>query len=72
MLCRLYTFVGECDGLKNICNLHSFNSRHSSLDLYGKARNRDQSFRLAYTPWERTAGFASLFLIDIDTIYMVL
>ena len=24
------------------------------------------------TPWERTAGFASLFLIDIDTIYMVL
>ena len=24
------------------------------------------------TPWERTASFASLFLIDIDTIYMVL
>ena len=24
------------------------------------------------TPWERTAVFASLFLIDIDTIYMLL
>ena len=61
--------------LKSVDSI-SFKLKNNSLKLDPQRPTIYQidgnSMRILITPWERTAVCASLFLIDIDTIYMLL